>query len=162
MITFPYQNRWLLVEFIPDTSTSGHNNSLASMTRPRDTISSKDLFNALKQSVLRHVGWREVGSSLAGVIFFFFHPSSTSRLSFYEGPIFFFLFGWRGSHIFPYDEPLHDTRCARHCNKQDLGGVRVAGHSRRGWRWRCIRAQGRPTCNLYLWCVFISYPGFSC
>jgi ribonuclease P/MRP protein subunit POP5 len=53
------QNRWLLIEFIPATSTPGQ----------AVAISGKDVFHALKQSVLLHfgdVGWGEVGASLAG------------------------------------------------------------------------------------------------
>jgi hypothetical protein len=58
------QNRWLLVEFI-HVGASG-----PSLTTPSpEEISTKDIFNALKQSVLLHfgdVGWGEVGASLAG------------------------------------------------------------------------------------------------
>ena len=154
-----HQNRWLLVEFIPDVSTSEHPTTT---TRSRDTISGKDVFNALKQSVLLHfgdIGWGEVGSSLAGELFLL------SCLPLYEGLIFFFLFIFcfrvAGSQIFlPYDEPLRRTSCAGHCNKQDLGSARVVGHSRRGWRGRwCRRVQGRPTRNSYVWCVLILGPG---
>ena len=158
-----HQNRWLLVEFIPDVSTSEHDHTPATTTRSRDTISGKDVFNALKQSVLLHfgdVGWGEVGSSLAGELFL------PSRLPVYEGLILFFsfLFCFRvvESQIFlPYDEPLRRTNCAGHCNKQDLGSAHVVGHSRWGWRGRwCRRVQGRPTCNPYVWCVLILCPGF--
>ncbi|KAI0280712.1 ribonuclease P/MRP protein subunit, partial [Russula aff. rugulosa BPL654] len=68
------QNRWLLIEFIPaaspppSVSTPGHGH-IQRITAPSpDTISSKDVFNALKQSVLLNfgdVGWGEVGASLA-------------------------------------------------------------------------------------------------
>ncbi|KAF8468494.1 Rpp14/Pop5 family-domain-containing protein [Russula ochroleuca] len=64
-----FKNRWLLIEFIPATSTPGHNHTRATTTRsPPDAISGKDVFNALKQSILLHfgdVGWGEVGASLA-------------------------------------------------------------------------------------------------
>jgi ribonuclease P/MRP protein subunit POP5 len=54
------QNRWLLVEFIPATTTTASS---------AQAISGKDVFNALKQSVLVNFGdngWGEVGGSLAG------------------------------------------------------------------------------------------------
>jgi hypothetical protein len=76
------QNRWLLIEFIPAASQSsplftsvstpgpGH---IQHITTPSpDAISGKDVFNALKQSVLLNfgdVGWGEVGASLAGETF---------------------------------------------------------------------------------------------
>jgi len=55
-----FKNRWLLVEFIPAASSP--------LSAPDNTLSSKDIFNALKQSVLLNfgdVGWGEVGASLA-------------------------------------------------------------------------------------------------
>jgi len=82
------QNRWLLVEFIPapspSISTPHHAQHSASIPFPEE-LSSKDVFNALKQSVLLHfgdVGWGEVGASLAGkasfVLFFSFCPCPSS------------------------------------------------------------------------------------
>jgi RNase P/RNase MRP subunit POP5 len=82
------QNRWLLIEFIPaaslsppsstSVSTPGHSHIQPITTLPPDAISGKDVFNALKQSVLSNfgdVGWGEVGASLAGEIFSFPLPS---------------------------------------------------------------------------------------
>jgi len=80
------QNRWLLIEFIPaaappspslftSVSAPGHGHIQYITTPPSDAISSRDVFNALKQSVLLNfgdVGWGEVGASLAGEIFLFF------------------------------------------------------------------------------------------
>jgi len=73
------QNRWLLIEFIPaasplpspstSVSTPGHGHIRHITTLSPDAISGKDIFNALKQSVLLNfgdVGWGEVGASLAG------------------------------------------------------------------------------------------------
>ncbi|KAI0249047.1 hypothetical protein BJV78DRAFT_1230880 [Lactifluus subvellereus] len=58
-----FKNRWLLIEFIPASP------ALASAPiSPAEEISGKDVFNALKQSVLLHfgdAGWGEVGGSLA-------------------------------------------------------------------------------------------------
>jgi ribonuclease P/MRP protein subunit POP5 len=54
-----FKNRWLLVEFIPATTTTASS---------AQAISGKDVFNALKQSVLVNFGdngWGEVGGSLA-------------------------------------------------------------------------------------------------
>jgi RNase P/RNase MRP subunit POP5 len=77
------QNRWLLIEFIPaaspspsstSVSTPGHGHIQHITTTSPDAISGKDVFNALKQSVLLNfgdVGWGEVGASLAGEIFLF-------------------------------------------------------------------------------------------
>jgi ribonuclease P/MRP protein subunit POP5 len=56
----------LLVEFIPAASP-------APVPTSDQAISGKDIFNALKQSVLSNfgdTGWGEVGASLAGVYFF--------------------------------------------------------------------------------------------
>ncbi|KAF8468497.1 Rpp14/Pop5 family-domain-containing protein [Russula ochroleuca] len=54
---------------LPAIATPGHDHTRATTTRsPPDAISGKDVFNALKQSVLLHfgdVGWGEVGASLA-------------------------------------------------------------------------------------------------
>lgn len=62
------QNRWILVEFIPCTAPSG--------TRPSGGLgasdvetSSKQIWAALKQSVITHfgdTGWGAVGASLTG------------------------------------------------------------------------------------------------
>ncbi|KAI9454780.1 Rpp14/Pop5 family-domain-containing protein [Lactarius psammicola] len=59
------QNRWLLVEFIPAITTT-----TSSVPAPTSSqaISGKDIFNALKQSVLSNfgdTGWGEVGASLS-------------------------------------------------------------------------------------------------
>ena len=86
-MTLTLQNRWLLVEFIPAPSASVltpyHGHDTTSTPSPEE-ISSKDVFNALKQSVLLHfgdVGWGEVGASLAGKPFLnrFFYSSVTTR-----------------------------------------------------------------------------------
>ncbi|KAI9454797.1 Rpp14/Pop5 family-domain-containing protein [Russula earlei] len=61
-----FKNRWLLVEFIPIVS-SASDRAIAT-TQSQEEISGKDVFNALKQSVLLHfgdIGWGEVGASLA-------------------------------------------------------------------------------------------------
>ena len=84
----PKQNRWLLIEFIPaasplpspstSVSTPGHGHIRHITTPSPDAISGKDIFNALKQSVLLNfgdVGWGEVGASLAGENFLLFPPS---------------------------------------------------------------------------------------
>ena len=81
------QNRWLLIEFIPaaspspstSVSTPGHGHGhIQHIPIPSpDAISGKDVFNALKQSVLSNfgdVGWGEVGASLAGEYFFSSFP----------------------------------------------------------------------------------------
>ncbi|KAN0108975.1 Rpp14/Pop5 family domain containing protein [Russula decolorans] len=73
-----FKNRWLLIEFIPaaspspssstSVSTPGHGHIQHITTLSPDAISGKDVFNALKQSVLLNfgdVGWGEVGASLA-------------------------------------------------------------------------------------------------
>ena len=98
------QNRWLLIEFIPTASPPpslsssvsapghGHTQHLASLSL--DTISGKDVFNALKQSVLLNfgdVGWGEVGASLAGERFYF--PSSRLFPSVSDIYFFFLFFG---------------------------------------------------------------------
>jgi RNase P/RNase MRP subunit POP5 len=83
------QNRWLLIEFIPaaspspslstPVSTPGHGHIQHITTPSPDAISGKDVFNALKQSVLLNfgdVGWGEVGASLAGERFLFLPPPS--------------------------------------------------------------------------------------
>jgi hypothetical protein len=83
-IEYAQQNRWLLIEFIPaaspspssstSVSTPGHGHIQHITTTSPDAISGKDVFNALKQSVLLNfgdVGWGEVGASLAGEIFLF-------------------------------------------------------------------------------------------
>ncbi|KAF8270198.1 hypothetical protein EI94DRAFT_815557 [Lactarius quietus] len=60
-----FKNRWLLVEFIPASTTTGPS---AHMRTSDLAISGKNIFNALKQSVLANfgdTGWGEVGSSLA-------------------------------------------------------------------------------------------------
>jgi hypothetical protein len=129
---FLFQNRWLLIELIPTTSTPWRDHTQATTTRsPPDAISGKDVFNALKQSVLLHfgdVGWGEVGASLAGEIFF---PSFARQgaESFFPLPFFFLV---SSQVFFPCDEPLHRTRCAGHGNEHHLGGAGVAGQSRWG------------------------------
>ena len=131
------QNRWLLIEFIPaaspsslatSESTPGRSHSQHITTSSPDAISSKDVFNALKQSVLLNfgdVGWGEVGSSLAGERFIphFFR-------SFLFSLFYFFLFvdAETKSKVFlPNDEPLHCTCRARRRDKHDLGSARFAG-----------------------------------
>jgi ribonuclease P/MRP protein subunit POP5 len=95
-------------------STSKHDHTPTTTTRSRDTISGKDVFNALKQSVLLHfgdVGWGEVGSSLAGELF------PLSCLPLYEGLILFFrlffVFGWREVKYFSPMTNLCVVRVAR-------------------------------------------------
>jgi RNase P/RNase MRP subunit POP5 len=77
----PKQNRWLLIEFIPaaspspstSVSTPGYGHIQHIPIPSPDAISGKDVFNALKQSVVLNfgdVGWGEVGASLAGEYFF--------------------------------------------------------------------------------------------
>ena len=56
------QNRWLLVEFIPCSDGQ-------STKRPANEINGKQIWSALKQSVLNNfgdTGWGAVGSSLTG------------------------------------------------------------------------------------------------
>jgi hypothetical protein len=93
------QNRWLLIEFIPaasqssplftSVSTPGHGHIRHITTPSPDAISSKDVFNALKQSVLLNfgdVGWGEVGASLAGELFIFLlllFPQCLNHFPFY-------------------------------------------------------------------------------
>jgi len=68
-----FKNRWILVEFIPIAtstalSTSGHGHATTHSPQSPEVISGKDVFTALKQSILLHfgdVGWGEVGASLA-------------------------------------------------------------------------------------------------
>ncbi|KAN0113742.1 hypothetical protein V8E52_007395 [Russula decolorans] len=69
-----FKNRWLLIEFIPAaspppslftsvSSTPGHGHIQHITTPSPDAISSRDVFNALKQSVLLNFGdvrWGEV------------------------------------------------------------------------------------------------------
>ena len=72
------QNRWLLVEFIPATTTT------TASSAPQ-AISGKDVFNALKQSVLVNfgdTGWGEVGGSLAGTFCCLQLASRKKQLSF--------------------------------------------------------------------------------
>jgi len=62
-------------------------------------LSSKDVFNALKQSVLLHfgdVGWGEVGASLAGKVSFllFFFLSAHVLLRSEAKILVFWGFGW--------------------------------------------------------------------
>ncbi|KAH9063551.1 hypothetical protein EDB87DRAFT_1681194 [Lactarius vividus] len=60
-----FKNRWLLVEFIPATTTT---TSSAPLPTFGQAISGKDVFNALKQSILSNfgdTGWGEVGTSLS-------------------------------------------------------------------------------------------------
>jgi hypothetical protein len=108
------QNRWLVIEFIPATSTPGQ----------AVAISGKDDFHALKQSVLLRfgdVGWGEVGASLAGEIVSVFCSAGSAMGADLVG-------GGEQSQVFlTCDESLHRTRCARPCNKHDLGSARVAG-----------------------------------
>ncbi|KAI0290335.1 Rpp14/Pop5 family-domain-containing protein [Russula brevipes] len=62
-----FKNRWLLVEFIRAASTTT-STSTAAHPSEEISISSKEIFNALKQSVLLHfgdTGWGEVAASLA-------------------------------------------------------------------------------------------------
>jgi hypothetical protein len=116
--TYPvtaYQNRWFLIEFIPvSTSESGHDHTNTNTTSvvPKEAISGKDVFNALKQSVLLHfgdVGWGEVGASLAGEIL------SPSCLSHCETHSFLFLlfrcWHWRGT--VKYFSPMTNLCIAR-------------------------------------------------
>ncbi|KAI0287721.1 hypothetical protein BC826DRAFT_1042713, partial [Russula brevipes] len=63
-----FKNRWLLVEFIRTASTSTTSTLTAAHPSEEICISSKEIFNALKQSVLLHfgdTGWGEVAASLA-------------------------------------------------------------------------------------------------
>jgi hypothetical protein len=141
---FIKQNRWLLIEFIPaassspppstSVSTPGHHGPIQYITTlSPDAISGRDVFNALKQSVLLNfgdVGWGQVGSSLAGEIISFLPPSLL--LMFRSFP---FLLTAEQSKVFlPYDEPLHRTCRAGRGDKHDLGSARIAGQSGRGWR----------------------------
>lgn len=64
------QNRWLLVEFIPCSNGDG------STTRPANEINAKQVYSALKQSVLHNfgdTGWGAVGLSLTGTPFTHLH-----------------------------------------------------------------------------------------
>jgi len=50
-------------------STLGHGHTTTHSSQPKEVISGKDIFTALKQCVLLHFGdvdWGEVGTSLAG------------------------------------------------------------------------------------------------
>lgn len=99
------QNRWLLVEFIPapsPPSISAPHHAQHSAAMPfQDDLSSKDVFNALKQSVLLHfgdVGWGEVGASLAGKqssCSFFLSVSFAHVLLLSESKMLFILQFWR-------------------------------------------------------------------
>jgi ribonuclease P/MRP protein subunit POP5 len=63
------QNRWLLVEFIPCSDGQ-------STRRPANEINGKQIWSALKQSVLNNfgdTGWGAVGLSLTGMLVPF-HP----------------------------------------------------------------------------------------
>jgi hypothetical protein len=146
------QNRLLLIEFIPaaspppslftSVSTLVHGHIQHITTPSPDAISSKHVFNALKQSVLLNFGdvdWGEVGASLAGERFLFPPPSLFPSVSIF---LFFFFFppfcvDAEQSKVFlPHDKPLHRTCRTRHCDKHDLGSTRVAGQSGRRWRWQ--------------------------
>jgi hypothetical protein len=97
-------------------STPRHGHHPTISTPSPEEISSKDIFNALKESVLLHfgdVGWGDVGASLAGESFFnfnfffsFYDPRVSkrngARLTFFS-PIFrlSLLPGWDQSSTFP-------------------------------------------------------------
>jgi cytochrome c len=129
-----YQNRWLLIEFIPAISTPGHDYTrIAMTTRSPDAISGKDVFNALKQSVLQHFGdvgrgEKSVRRSQVSLIFVFLLPRPpVFRPAFLQGADLVPVARNKSSiSRLSYGEPLHRTRCARHGNKHDLASARVA------------------------------------
>jgi ribonuclease P/MRP protein subunit POP5 len=61
-----FKNRWLLVEFIPFNDGTAHFSRQLSAT---SQINSKQIWNALKQSVIVNfgdAGWGAIGYSLTG------------------------------------------------------------------------------------------------
>ena len=104
------QNRWLLVEFIPAVTTTA---TPAPVRTSDQAISGKDVFNALKQSVLVNfgdTGWGDVGGSLAGASLPSVSRKPHETLS------------ARSQVLFTHDAPLYHTCRTGRSSAYDLGG----------------------------------------
>lgn len=130
------QNRWLLVELLPvPVPTPGR----ASALQPQDELTSKQIWAALKQSVITHfgdTGWGAVGSSLTSTSYRYIlasqclSPSDRCAIS---------------QVLLAPDESVHHTRRAR--PTQDCVGERCA-HDRH--RRAEVHSAHRP-CLRYVW-----------
>ena len=122
-----FQNRWLLVEFLPVPEATPNTKS-----RPQEETTSKQIWAALKQSVISNfgdTGWGAVGSSLTSNLIFSLLPKGAiaHKSCVVISQIFL------SSH-----EPLHHTRRTR--PTQDRMGERHPHHDHR-------REEGHTACG---------------
>jgi hypothetical protein len=95
-----FKNRWLLVEFIPCADAGG------SAKRPNE-INAKQIWSALKQSVLHNfgdTGWGAVGLSLTGTFVTVLYAFFNQHFNFYAQ---------YSKILLSYHECLYHTSCAR-------------------------------------------------